>query len=423
VATPPGVAPVDTTTRVRDKIDISLQDWLKLPQPELAKLAEEWTVTVGNQREAARGNPQSVQLLQGLRPPAESVVFAEATFSKEAGFSLPPYVKEGQKDAGVALHLARFGDREAALKLADDADKDLLAKIDSFRGERDYPLEWTRLVGLVLESAQLKLAGGEPDGATELVQLHRQLRGVLDAKAAEGALGAALLSRGRQALTLAAPEWRKPRWNKVALAGDIEAAVAEWGNLPDSAPGLTAGDKQAEVSRLFGAAIEGRTIVAHTPSAAQRALDLLALPLPSEGVTDVVAFLDSKQTLTELLVLYRAKIHELFPEPRQLALPLVERDYTNQAPTASPGLSRQTWTGGETNYDLALFTRGKAGGAVVRVSKAGSSAPTASFSRDPRDFGAVSLDRSFEQNRLSIALEQAGDSLEIKDKDRLAHIK
>ena len=316
MATPPGVAPVDTTTRVRDKIDISLQDWLKLPQPELAKLAEEWTVTVGNQREAARGNPQSVQLLQGLRPRAESVVFAEATFSKEAGFSLPPYVKEGQKDAGMALHLARFGDREAALKLADDADKDLLAKIDSFRSERDYPLEWTRLVGLVLDSAQLKLAGGEPDGVTEVVQLHRQLRGVLDAKAAEGPLGAALLPRGRQALTLAAVEWRKPRWNKVALAGDIDSALAEWSKLPDPVPGLTAGDKQTEVSRLFGAAVEGRAVLARTPPAAQRALDLLAMPLPSEGVTDVVAFLDGKQTLTELLVLYRAKIHELFPEPQ-----------------------------------------------------------------------------------------------------------
>src|SRR5262245_28244784 len=101
VATPTAtevVAPEDTTTHLSDKTDISLTDWLKLPRAELAKLVEEWSTTVAKQRETARSNIESVQLLPQLHPPVVSVVFAEAKFSPEAGFSLPPYLKEGQKD-------------------------------------------------------------------------------------------------------------------------------------------------------------------------------------------------------------------------------------------------------------------------------------------------------------------------------------
>jgi hypothetical protein len=146
VATTEDVVPEDTTTHLSDKIDISLADWLQRPRPELAKLVEEWTETVGKQREWARSNVETVRLLPQLRPPSVAVGFAEAKFSPAAGFSLPPYLKEGQKDAAVALHLARFGDEEAARKLADPADKELLAKIDAYHGERNFPIEWTRLV-------------------------------------------------------------------------------------------------------------------------------------------------------------------------------------------------------------------------------------------------------------------------------------
>ncbi|HWG44905.1 MAG TPA: hypothetical protein VN688_19180 [Gemmataceae bacterium] len=421
VTTVEEVAPEDTTTHLGDKIDISLADWLKLPRPELAKLVEEWTVTVHKQQESARSNPDSVQLLPQLHPPTVGIVFADAHFSPAAGFSLPPYLKEGQKDAAVALHLARFGDREAALKMANE-DKELLAQIDACRNEHNYPVEWTRLVGLVLQNAQLKLANGEPDGATELVQLHRQLRSVLDVKAAASSLGAALLPRGRQALTLAAVAWREPRQNKTALSGDIDAALADWGTIADLVTGLTAGAKQDAVARLFGSPIAGRAVIAGTPATVQRTLDLLALPLPAEGVNNVVAFLDDKHTLTEVLVAYRPKINELFPEPQNLALALIEHGYTSQAPAAKSGLNRQTWTGGGLAYDVTLLTRGNAGGALIRVAKAGVPAPAASFAHSPRDFGAVNLDRSFEQNRLEIAPDQTGPALEITDKDTLARI-
>ena len=87
----------------------------------------------------------------------------------------------------------------------------------------------------------------------------------------------------------------------------------------------------------------------------QRTLDLLALPLPSEGVGAVAAFLDRKQTLTEVDVLYRPKLNELFPEPQQLALPLVEHGYPSDEPAASPGLNRQSWNGDGLGYEVVLL--------------------------------------------------------------------
>jgi hypothetical protein len=426
-------APEDTTTRLADKTDISLTNWLQLPREELAKLAQEWATTADKHREMARSDVESVQLLPQLHPPILTAGFAEAKFAPTAGFSLPPYLTEGQKDARVALHLARFGDHEAARKLADPADKELLAKIDACRGERDYPIEWTRLVTLVLHNAELKLANGDPDGAAELVLLHRELRSLLDAKTASGALGAALLPRGREALTLAAAAWREPRWNKTALSADIDGALADWGATPDPVLGLNVGAKQGEVVSLMGTEVEGRAVLAQTPLAVQRALDLLALPLPSEGASGVAAFLDNKQTLTEVVVLYRPKLNELFPEPRQLALALVEHGYQSDDPASSPGQRRQTWTGGELSYEVALLTRGTIGGAMVRVGWKKDEAhslsegvalndATDSFGRNPRDFGAVHFDRSFEQNRLGLDPHQAGTTLEIKDAAKLAGI-
>lgn len=421
VAAPSDVAPEDTTTHLGDKSDISLADWLKRPRPELAKLAEEWTETVRKQQETARGNPESVQLLPQLHPPTIAVVFAEARFSPSAGFSLPPYLKEGQPDAAAALHLARFGDRDAALQLADPQNQDLRGKIEACRTEHNYPLEWTRLVGLVLQSAQLRLANGEPEGATELAVLHRQLRSVLDAKAAAGPLGAALLPVGRQALAVAAAAWREPRWNKTALATDIDAVLADWGKAPDPSLALSIGSKQDEIARLFNVPVSGHAIIARTPATVQRALDLLGLPLPTEGAESAIAFLDAKQELSELLVLYRPKINEWFPEPRNLALSFAERDYPNQASAAGSGLNRQNWTGGGLSYDVAVLTRGNAGGAFIRITAANGKPETAPLAG--RDFGAVSLDRSFEQNRLAVAPEQNGLVLQVKDKAALTRIR
>src|SRR5947209_15605989 len=126
------------TARLGDKVDVSLADWLALSRSELADKVSEWTITVAKLQASARENPESPVLLPRLQPPITLPVYQESHYSARASFSLPPHVKEGTRDSALALHLARFGDREAALKLADPADKDLLTRIDICRTERNY---------------------------------------------------------------------------------------------------------------------------------------------------------------------------------------------------------------------------------------------------------------------------------------------
>src|SRR5262249_42967684 len=157
-------------------------------------------------------------------------------------------------------HLARFGDHEAASKLADPADGALKARIDTLQYEKNYPVEWTQLVGLVLHWSELSLASGKSEGATGLVVLHRQLREVLDEKAAAGPLGSALLSFGRKALADAAGAWGGPQGKQPALAEDIEAALKDWGTVPVAEPPLLPGAPKAEVLRFLQVTSQGKTV-------------------------------------------------------------------------------------------------------------------------------------------------------------------
>jgi hypothetical protein len=426
----PDFAPEDLSTRLGNRTDISLAAWLKLPRARLARMADEWAVSVEKLQEFCRTNVEAVQLLPQLHAPVTVPVFARCRWSEAAGVSLPPYLKEGDRDAGVALHLARHGDRSGALKLADPNDKDLLSQIDAWRTDQEYPLEWTRLVSLVLQAAQFKMAQGNVEGATELVLLHRQLHDLLDARAARGPLGAALLPAGRHAMQLAVEACRQPRVNKKGLALDLEAALADWGDLPAPVFGLPARARKAEIVRVFGRPAEGRAVVAARPEAVQRALDLLAVPVPPEGVEAVVAFLDGKERLDGVQVLYRPKINELFPEPVHLAHHLLEHGFAAKEPTAGVGLLRQVYEGGGLVYDLSVFTRGNAAGALiqlgtpVRETQAAAVRETqaATVGRNPRDFGAVSFDRSWEANRVGLVPQTGGDTLKLTDKKDLAKV-
>jgi hypothetical protein len=417
-------APEAPVTRLGDKIDVSLADWLRLSRAELAQRADEWAVTVEKQQEFSRTNSDSVDLLPQLHAPVVVPVFASCRYSPAAGFSLPPYLKEGTHDPAVALHLARAGDHEAALKLADPADADLRSQIDAWRGDRNYPLEWTRLVSLVLQSAQFKMARGAPEGATELVLLHRQLREVLDGRAAKGPLGAALLPVGRQALALAARAWREPKQNKKALAEDVEAALAAWGELPAPVFGLRPHAGRADLASLFGRPAEGRAATATAPAGVQRALDLLAVPLTQEGAQAVVAFLDARDRFDDVVVVYRPRINEHYPLPADLGYQLVEHGFAGDEPVAGVGLRRQVYAGGGLAYDLTVFTRGRAGGALVRVGSPQEEGkePPAVFARNPRDFGALSLDRSFTANRLALAPQSGGDTVQVESPDALKKV-
>jgi hypothetical protein len=415
--------PPDQETRLGDKIDVSISDWLKLPRAQLAKLSDENAVTVQKQQEAARLNADSVDLLPQLHAPVRVPVFERCSYAPAAGFSLPPYLAGKAHDPAMAVHLARHGDDEAALRLAGPDNADLQRELAAWRCERNYPLEWTRLVALALQAAQFKMAHGDPEGATEVVALHKQVREVLDPKAARGPLGAALLPLGRHALELAVAAWRDPKVNKPALAGDVEAALKEWGDMPDPVAGLAPDAARADVAALFGQQVgagrggrpAARAFCAVTPDATARALDLLALPLAPEGVTAVVALLDDRDRLHEVLAVYEAKVNELFPEPVHLAHHLVDHGFTCWD-AKREGLPRQVYTGAGRAYEITALTRGRAGGAVVRVgpaSMAGDKLPAAVFARDPRDWGVVNLDRSYDVNRVNLDPNASGGSVKV----------
>jgi hypothetical protein len=424
VAAPPAepeAAVPELPAHLGETADHSLADWLALPREEQARLGDEWASTLQQHRQSAQDHPESLVLAPQVAAPQAPLVFRKAAFSQEAGFSLPPYAAAGKHDAALALHLARLGDREAALKLADPGDQVLRAAIDRYRAERRYPLEWTRLVGLVLEVAQLKLAAGDASGATELVQYHKQLKDILDKKAAAGPLGAALLPTGRKALHLVAESWRDPQWNRSSLAEDVEAALKGWGDVPAPAPALAPGAGRDEVACLFPGAGRGKTFSAHNPDELARTLDLLELPLPAEGAQAVAAFLDGKDRLAELVLAYQPHSNNVFRDPGQLAHHLLERGGLAEKPAAQPGLLREVWAHNGLAYDVLLLTRGSNVGAFVRISAARPAAP-ALFERSARDFGVISLDRSFSQNRLGLVPDQDGEKLVVHKKEALGRL-
>lgn len=404
-------APPDTQTRLGEATAVDLAAWLKLPRAELAKLADEWAETVRAQRKAIGTNPASVDLLPGLLPPLRVAVFYQATFTPAAGVSLPPYLAAGKRDAAVSLHLARWGDHEAAARLADPKDTALAARLTALRGGRQLPVEWTRLVSLVLISSQLKLSMGDVDGANQLVALHRQLRGLIDGKTAGGPAAATLLSSGKIALQKAAAAWREPKRNKVALVEDLEAALADWGTPP--APAVPFASPAAEVSALLGAPISGKTIVASTPAAVARAMDLLSFALPVEGVEVVVAFLDDNDRLARVLVGYQSGIDRQYPNPAQLAYHFLEAGATGQDEEKSAALVQQRFSTGAIHCDVLRTNRSPALGDLVQLTPV--KGDPAARPRSLRDFGPVHLDRSFEAGRVAVAPRLLGPSINTSD--------
>jgi hypothetical protein len=406
--------------RLNDTIDISLADLLAKPRAELAALAEEWATKIEIQHQGHREGKLPFRLLPDLRPPLAVPVLRAATFSAKAGFSLPPYVAEDSRDSALALHLARFGDTEAAAKLVEQGDAAARRQIEAGRCERNYPLEWTRLVGLILHAAEFRLATGDVEGASELVLLHGQLRTLLDAKAAEGALGATLLPRGRETLARAAVAWRAAK--KTELAEEVEAAVASWGQAPELVLGVRRGTPQAEVRRLLRTTGEGRAVPAVSTA---RAFDLFALPFPDEGAEGVTACFDEAGRLTEICVTYRAGLGQSFPEPAQLAQLLEERPWPGHDGPASPGLRRRTYALGANAAaaawacEVLIVAQGAGVGAAVRFQD-GKVAGTPSL---PRAFGDAHFDRSFEQNRFRLAPEQRKETLTLTQPKALARLK
>jgi hypothetical protein len=404
----------DLENRLHSKTDVDVAAWLKLSRRELVKHIDEWTAILKNDQKAVRNSPDAVDLLPRLCPPLRVPVFREARFSQEAGFSLPPYLQPGTTDATVALHLARFGDHEAAVKVAPSGDARLRKQIDNLRCAQDFPVEWSRLVGLVLAASQLKLASGDVAAASRLVLVHKQLRALLDEQAANGPLGEVLLPAGRHALSLAAKAWRDPARKKDALANDIDKALEEWGAVSGPMPRLRPGASRAAVVAAFGQAMTGKVISLSKDEEMFRALDVMAYPIPTEALSTLTAFLDERDRLAEIQFTYRAKIEDVYPEPAHLAYHLVEDGLSMKSQSVETSLYQQTYVGAGLSFEAWRTNRSTAIGGWVRIRKAENPVETVR-SHDLRVFGPINLDRSFEFNRRALAPRRAGESVLVTD--------
>ena len=153
-------------------------------------------------------------------------------------------------------------------------------------------------------------------------------------------------------------------------------------------------------------------------------LDLLDLPVPEEGAQALVAFFDAHDRLTEMLLLYRARVSDYYPEAGDLALQLENRSLPPSPQPLSPAAGRgagvrgrekvpvcaaRTYPLGGMLCRVTVVSQNSAVGALVHLAceKPAGQTPTLS-----RNFGAINLDRSFEQNRLRIAPEQRADTIQ-----------
>ncbi len=367
-------------SRIGDSIDLSLAELLTKPRKQLAEMADEVAKQIQIQEKGRREGRLPFTLIPTLRLPLVVPVLREVHYSDKAGFSLPSYLAEDSKDSALALHLARHGDYEAAEKLVEPGDTETSQRIQEARFEREYPVEWTRLVALHLHIAQL--------------------RAVLDPQAARGTLGAALLSRGRQTLTRAAVAWREEKM--VELAGQADATLADWGEVPALTTPFQPGLPRAAVTRLLRSVGDKRVLPALYTT---RAFDLFALPFPDEGAEAVIASFDDADRLANLFVSYRAGLSEYFSEPAQLAFLLEERGLEGKDGPKETGLRSRVYGLGEVECAVSVVAHGAGVGAFVRFGSATDAKTTAKIERD---FGGANLDRTFEQNRVLLAPEQLG---------------
>ena len=209
--------------------EVSLAALLAKPRAELAQLCDEWTTNVRYLENEHRDGNLPFTLLPKLHLPRAIPVWRQARFNATTALSLPPYLTDGRKDNEAALHLARYGDIEAARQLADLGSADVLKQIEALTYEQNYPVEWTRLVTLMLHSAQLRLATDDRDALHEIIAIHRQLQTVLDTKAARVPLGTALLPQGRISLSQAAQALRDA--GDTELAEQTQSELTTWGDV------------------------------------------------------------------------------------------------------------------------------------------------------------------------------------------------
>src|SRR5581483_12045551 len=131
-------------------IDTSLSELLGKSRQELVQISEEWATKIRIQEKGLRAGTLHLSLLPDLHLPLILPVWRQSQYSTKNGFSLPPYAGEQSKDSVLAVHVARYGDTEAGRQMVEPGDTAALDQIDKDRYEREYPVEWTRLVAMLL---------------------------------------------------------------------------------------------------------------------------------------------------------------------------------------------------------------------------------------------------------------------------------
>src|SRR5262249_3627549 len=117
---------------------------------------------------------------------------------------------------------------------------------------------------------------------------------------------------------------------------------------------------------------------------------------------------------------YRVRTGEEYLDASQFAHRLEDRSIPSQERPKAIGLRGRVYQLDGTNCDVVLVGHGAGAGAWVRLT----GVPTARLTPTlARDFGAVHLDRSFEQNRRLVAVEQRGDQLTVEQPKALARTK
>jgi hypothetical protein len=397
-----------------DECSTSLADLLAKPRSELADMGQELARQIDIQRKSQAEGTHQLVLLENPAPLVVPVL-REAQFSPKAGFSLPSYVKEDAKDSALAIHLARFGDAEAAAKLVDPADTETARLIESYRLERSYPVEWTRLVAYLIYSARLKLANDDVAGGTEIVALHKQLGSILDAKATAGPLGAALLPLGKGTLSQAATAWQQSKLPD--LASRAKHFLGEWGQATGPVTSVPYGSSQAAVEQLLHSAGKNHLVAA---SNINRALDLLDLPFPAEGGETILAEFDGDKKLNGVSVLFPPGSQSIYRRPEQLAMTFEERGFASDELPKTPGLESRKYKLMDGESTVTIVRHGAGLGALARFQKP--DYKHANFALG-RNFGTVSFERSFEQNRLRLTPQLRDPPLTTTDSEKLKNVK
>lgn len=369
----------------KSEVPPAMAELLAQSRQELAKRCENLVNEIRSREEAKRKGDLKYKLLPRVSLPLVLAPFQDMQYVAAEGISLPAYAVD-EKDPGVrralALVYARFGDHEAAAQLAGQD-----PELDKYRTERNYPAEWTRYVALRTHVLQQLIALGETDEINRLLEWHKQIEQTLDAKAKQGALGHALLPRGRRVLQLVAALQDK---NQQAAADKARQALQEW-PAPTELPSPSAFPaKRTDWAQFVKGPAEGRVVVAQPPG---RALDLLQLPFPGGLAFAVALDFDSQDRLHDILVTYAPRIREESSfAATELASVLGEWVAPNQDSNAN--LCTQRW--GEWTCQTTLSPTNPILGGWVRLTRdAGKNAATL-----PRDWGSIHFNRSFDRNRL-----------------------